>query len=249
MKFTTIIIDDEALARDRVRAFLSSDPDVSILAEADNGLVALEAIRRHRPDVIFLDIQMPEMDGFSLLAELSPSEMPIIIFTTAYDEYAIKAFDFHALDYLLKPFSKERFLTALERAKELLTTPENISKKIDALLTDIPQKTITRFCIKDQGSMHFVPLSTILWIESAGNYAEIHDTQRSHLLRQTMTQLENQLPQHDFIRISRSAIIRIGAISEVRSYTKGEHHVVLTSGAKVKATIPLKELQEKLEQF
>ena len=248
MAISTIIIDDEPLARERIRAFLSTQPDVTILAEADNGLTALDAIREQRPDLIFLDIQMPEMDGFSLLAELSPAERPIVIFTTAYDEYAIKAFEIHALDYLLKPFSKERLNDALERAKELSSTPAEITKKIDALLTDIPLKTITRLCIKDQGRMHFVPLETIHWIESAGNYAEIHHGQHTHLLRQTMTQLERQLPPNDFIRVSRSAILRLDAITEVRTYTKGEHHVILTSGAKVKATIPIKELQEKLEQ-
>ena len=247
MALSIIIIDDEALARDRVRAFLSTQSEVDILAEADNGLTALNLIRKHHPNVIFLDIQMPEMDGFSLLAELTPAEMPIVIFTTAYDEYAIKAFEIHALDYLLKPFSKDRFNDALERAREQCTAPAEITKKIDALLTDIPQKTITRLCIKDQGRMHFVPLEKIHWIESAGNYAEIHITDHTHLLRETMTQLEKQLPPHDFIRVSRSAIIRIDAILEIRTFTKGEHHVVLTSGAKVKATIPLKELQEKLE--
>jgi len=248
MALTILIIDDETLARARVRSFLNTHANVTILGEADNGFTALQMIHEQKPDVIFLDIQMPEMDGFSLLAELSPEERPIIIFTTAYDEYAIKAFEVHALDYLLKPFSKDRFNIALERAKELVSMPVELTQKIDALLSDIPLKTIKRLCIKDLGRMHFIPLESILWIESAGNYAEIHHGQHTHLLRQTMMQLERQLPPHDFMRISRSAILRLDAITEIRSFTKGEHHVILTSGAKIKATIPLKELQEKLEQ-
>ena len=255
MPLTIIIIDDEPLARDRIRGFLETHPDTQIVAEADNGFTALEMIRSHQPDLIFLDIQMPEMDGFSMLAELAPDERPIIIFTTAYNEYAIKAFDEYALDYLLKPFSKERFNHAMERvvARTNPANPQNppandLTEKLDALLSSIPRPAITRLCIKDQGRMTFIQLTDILWIESAGNYAEIHDATRTYLMRETMTKLENQLPSQDFIRISRSAIVQLNAISEIRSNAKGDHHVTLTSGIKIKATILLKDLQTRLEQ-
>jgi two-component system LytT family response regulator len=256
MPLTTIIIDDEALARDRIRNFLKShEKEITLVAEADNGYSALEVIRSHRPDLIFLDIQMPEMDGLSMLAELASDERPSIIFITAYDEYAVKAFELHALDYLLKPFSRERFNATIERAKQECATPLNLTEKLDALLNHLPTTSppspaplTTRLTIKDQGRMYFVNLDDILWIEAAGNYAEIHDSQRTHLLRETMTHLEKRLPPEDFIRVNRSAIVRIDAIAEIRSYAKGDYYVTLTSGTKVKSTIPLKDLQTKLEQ-
>lgn len=255
MPISIIIIDDEPLARRRIRGLLEAHPDSHIVEEADNGLSALEVIRSHRPDLIFLDIQMPEMDGFMMLAELAPDERPAIIFTTAYNEYAIKAFDEHALDYLLKPFSKERFNDAMAQvvARMQTTNPQNtppndLTEKLDALLSSIPRPAITRLCIKDQGRMTFIHLTDILWIESAGNYAEIHDASRTYLMRETMTKLEKQLPSQDFVRISRSAIVRTDAISEIRSNARGDHHVTLTSGIKIKATILLKDLQAKLEQ-
>jgi len=251
MSLTAIIIDDESLARERVRGFLKFHTDIELVAEADNGISALNAIRTHHPNLIFLDIQMPEMDGFSLLAELSPEERPIIIFTTAYDEYALKAFDVHAIDYLLKPFSRSRFNEAVERAKEQCGTPPHLNDKLEHLLNQLPSTpshpTATRLTIKDQGRMYFINLDQIIWIEAAGNYAEIHDSERTHLLRETMTHLEKRLPTEDFIRLNRSAIVRISAISEIRAYAKGEHYVTLTAGTKVKSTIPLKELQDKLE--
>jgi len=254
MSLTTIIIDDESLARERVRGFLNLHSDLEIVAEADNGLSALEAIRTHHPDIIFLDIQMPEMDGFTLLAELSPEERPVIIFTTAYDEYAIKAFEVHAIDYLLKPFGKDRFNEAVERAKKQCGPSSQLDNQLELLLSKLPaanqpQETpaLTRITIKEQGRMYFIDLNQIIWIEAAGNYAEIHDSERTHLLRETMTHLEKRLPAKDFIRINRSAIVRIGAILDIRAYARGEHYVSLTSGAKVKSTIPLRELQEKLE--
>jgi two-component system LytT family response regulator len=243
-----IIIDDEPLARERIKNFLNAyGEEVTIVAEADNGLSGLDVICSHHPDLVFLDIQMPEMDGFSMLGSLSPDERPNIIFTTAYDEYAVKAFEIHALDYLPKPFSKERFNAAMAHCQKELAHPADFQEKLDSLMSTMAPPAITRLSIKDQGRMFFVPLGDIHWIESAGNYVVVHTAESNHIMRETMTQLENQLPEKDFTRVSRSAIVRLDVISEISSVSKGDHHMVLTSGTKIKMTIPLKQLQLKLE--
>lgn len=248
-KMKIIIIDDEPLARERIRNFLKVyGEDVTIVAEADNGLSGLDVIRSHHPDLVFLDIQMPEMDGFSMLGQLSSEERPSIIFTTAYDEYAVKAFEIHALDYLLKPFSKERFKVSMERCQKELAHPEDLQAKLDSFMSTMAPPAITRLSIKDQGRMIFIALEDIHWIESAGNYVVIHTAKSNHVMRETMAQLESQLPIRDFTRVSRSAIVRLDAASEVSSVSKGEHHIVLVSGTRIKTSMSLKELQTKLEQ-
>lgn len=249
MKKRTIIIDDESLARDRIRGFLNAyADDVSIVAEAENGLKGLELIRTHQPDFVFLDIQMPEMDGFAMLKALESEDRPGVIFTTAYDEYAVKAFEVHALDYLLKPFSKGRFADAMQRVMEKGPSSSELQARLDSLLSTIQRPGLTRLSIKDQGRVYFVPLDQIDWIESAGNYVVIHTADRTHIMRETMASLERQLPVDEFMRVSRSAIVRLSAVTEVRSVSKGENHVILDSGASIKASTNLKELQVRLEQ-
>ncbi|NWK54340.1 response regulator transcription factor [Verrucomicrobiaceae bacterium N1E253] len=250
MNLKIAIIDDESIARDRVRRFLESHmTNIQIIGEAGNGIQGLEIIRQHQPDLIFLDIQMPEMDGFAMLAELLPDERPYVIFTTAYDEYAIKAFEIHALDYLLKPYTKERFDSALERM--ITVSPQNggIQKKLESLLAQAAPPSISRLVIKDQGRVMFVPLDQIDWIESAGNYVIVHTHDKSHMMRETMTEMERKLPEVDFFRVSRSAIVRADQIMELRTVSKSESQVVLNSKAKVKTTLPLKELQAKLNHL
>lgn len=248
MKTRVIIIDDESLARERIKNFLSHlEEEISIVAEADNGLSGLDAIREYNPDLIFLDIQMPEMDGFTMLEQLAPDERPRVIFTTAFDEYAIKAFEVHALDYLLKPFSKERFLSSIDHVLEYDSSSVQIQQKLETLLSSMNRPAISRLSIKDQGRVYFIQLDEVQWIESAGNYVVIHLEESNHIMRETMTHLERQLPEGDFIRISRSAIVRLDVITELGTNAKGEHQIVLSSGVKLKTTHSLKELQAKLE--
>ena len=243
-----IIIDDEPLARERIRKFLNAYAEEwTVVAEAENGLSGLDKIRTHQPDLIFLDIQMPEMDGFSMLAHLSADERPNIIFTTAYNEYAVKAFEVQALDYLLKPFSKERFNAAMERYQKELAEPDGFQEKLNSLISTMDPPSMTRLTIKDQGRIFFIALVDIHWIESAGNYVVVHTAESNHIMRETMSQLENKLPEKDFVRVSRSALVRMDTISEISSVSRGEHYLLLTSGTKIKMTIPLKQLQAKLE--
>lgn len=251
MKTRVMIIDDEALARERIRRFLSScDETIEIVAEAEHGRDGLSAIQEHQPDLIFLDIQMPEMDGFEMLSRLDSTQRPAVIFTTAYDEYAIKAFEVHALDYLLKPFSRERLLLSLERVR--ISQPEaegGLQQKLDALLEQIQRPEVTRLSIKDQGRVHFLDLDRIHWIESAGNYVVVHHEGGNDIMRETMTHLENLLPEQDFVRLSRSAIVRLDAVVEIGGGAKGDQQVVLSSGEKIKSSMSLKELQQRMERL
>lgn len=248
MNTRTIIIDDEQLARDRIRSFVDGFADnITIVAEAKNGHEGLDAIRKYQPDFIFLDIQMPEMNGFEMLESLTPEERPKVIFTTAFDEYAIKAFEVHALDYLLKPFDKERFLASIDRVQQSAPEIVDLQKQLSSLLSSVKKPAVTRLSIKDQGRIYFVPLEKIEWIESAGNYVVVHENGSNHIMRETMTHLESLLPESDFMRISRSAIVRVDAVSELNHSSKGDLQVVLLSGAKVKSSMSPKELHARID--
>jgi two-component system LytT family response regulator len=238
MKLRTVIVDDESLARDRIRDMLEREPDVELVGEADGGAQAIEMIRRERPDLVLLDVQMPEVDGFAVLDELDRAgdPLPEVVFVTAHDEHALKAFDAHALDYLLKPFRPERFADALERAREALARPsrDELERSIRRILGRLPADPARdHFVVRSPGRVRLVPLNEVDWIESAGNYVMLHCGKESHLLRETMAELETRLEASRWVRTHRTALVRMDRVREVRSSPSGDGRIRLESGADV----------------
>jgi two-component system, LytTR family, response regulator len=244
-----LIVDDEVLARRRIRNLLRGRVDFAVVGECANGHEALSAIRRHAPDLVFLDVQMPDLDGFGALEELTADELPVIIFVTAYDQYAVRAFEFHALDYLLKPFDDERFEKTLEWARAQLEQQRfrQLSERMFALLEDhqgrsksgagktsAAPKPLSRLIVKSAGRVFFIRAEDIDWIEAEGYYARLHVGGKSHLLRETLTNLESQLDQNRFLRIHRSTIVNLERIRELQTQSHGEFTVVLNDGTQLK---------------
>lgn len=240
MEIRTLIVDDEPLARQRVRDLLESAADVRVVGECADGEVALEAIEREEPELLFLDIQMPEVDGFELLEALAPERMPVVVFVTAYDEFALRAFEAHAIDYLLKPFYRPRFEAALERARAqvLHRRERGTDARLRELLDSLPDRRRhpERFVIRNGPRIFFVRTEEVDWIGAEGNYARLHVGERSHLLRETMTRLEERLDPARFLRVSRSAIVNVDRIVEVQALAKGSYVLLLRSGAKVESS-------------
>lgn len=244
-KIRTLIIDDEPLARRNIRLLLEKDPQIEILEECRNGREAVKAINTLAPDLIFLDIQMPEMDGFDVLERVGPERIHAIIFVTAFDQYALKAFDVHALDYLLKPFDDERFAHALERAKSQIEAREidRVSKRLLALLEEREgernaskqqQSYLTRLMIKISGRVVLLKVDEIDFIEADGNYARLHVGSKAHLLRERMHDLEARLDPAKFVRIHRSVIVNLDRIKEMHPHFNGDYVVVLEDGRELK---------------
>lgn len=240
MKIRTLIVDDEPLARERLRKFLQSQPDIEIVAECADGAEALAAARSEKPDLIFLDVQMPELDGFGVVAGLDMDPLPAVIFVTAYDRFALKAFEVHALDYLLKPFDRERFQIALDRARKLVEqrATGDLNRRLSSLITDLkPQqaepKYLDRIAVKTEGRVLFFKIDDIDWIEAADNYVSIHIGNEEHLHRETMASLETKLPPTRFLRISRSTIVNIERIKEMQPMFHGDYAVILKNGARL----------------
>jgi two-component system, LytTR family, response regulator len=254
VKIRTLIVDDEPLGRERVRTLLRGDPEIEIVGEAADGHKALAAIRKLKPDLLFLDVQMPEMDGFAVLEALEAEEMPVVIFVTAYDRYAVQAFEVHALDYLLKSFDRERFAAAAARAKQELTRrkTEGLNPRLAALLEELQarKKYITRLVIHSGGRISFLRAEEIDWIEAADNYARLHVGRESHLLRETMQSLERRLDPVKFARIHRSTIVNVDRIAELQSLFHGDYAVRLRDGTELTLSRGYREkLQEPLGQF
>ncbi|HWF87691.1 MAG TPA: LytTR family DNA-binding domain-containing protein [Pyrinomonadaceae bacterium] len=244
-KIKTIIVDDEPLARRNLRLLLERDPQIEILDECRNGREAIKAINTLSPDLIFLDIQMPEMDGFDVLAHVGPEHIQAIIFVTAFDQYALKAFDVHALDYLLKPFDDERFARALERAKSQIAAREinQLSERLLALLEEREterkgakrdERYLTRLMIKAASRMMLLKVDEIDFIEADGNYAKLHVGRKTHLLREKMNDLEGRLDPGKFVRIHRSIIVNLDRIKELHPHFNGDYVVVLEDGRQLK---------------
>lgn len=248
----TIIVDDEPLARERVRTLLAEETDVELLAECASGAEAVAAVKKHKPDLMFLDIQMPEMDGFQVLRELTPP-LPAVIFVTAFNEHAVQAFEAQALDYIMKPFKVARFRAALDRAREQLarSQPDDSTKRLLALLEaqNATAKTeyLTRIAVRDGSRVKFVKTSAIDWIEASGNYVVLHAGKENHIVRETLAAFEAQLSPKEFVRLSRSAIVNLDRVQQVEPAFDDEHVVVLTNGSKLPMTRGLRELQEKLK--
>jgi two-component system LytT family response regulator len=231
MKIRTLIVDDEPLARMRIRDLLKHESDVEIIGESGNGLEAVSTIQDESPDLIFLDVQMPEMDGFEVLKTVSVRKMPQVIFVTAYDQYTLRAFEVHALDYLLKPFDRPRFEKALNRAKEYIHLKKNdgFNHRLRELLQEVKSesKYVDRFIIKSEGRIFFLKSSEIDWIEAAGNYVTIHTGSDAYTQRETMGGLEKKLDPKKFMRIHRSKIVNIDRIKEMKPWFRGEYVIVL----------------------
>jgi len=218
-----LVVDDEPLARSNVTVLLRLDPDVDLLGECSSGIEALTQIRRMRPDLLFLDVQMPECDGFDVLELLGGAMPPAVVFVTAHDEYALRAFEAGALDYLLKPFDDARFRRALDRAKATLA---------HSRLT--PPRTSSRLVVKDRGEVLFVKVADIDWIEAANYYACVHVGARTHVLRRSLLDLESELDATLFCRIHRAAIVNLERIRSLVLKDDGEYEVVLGTGARLR---------------
>jgi two-component system, LytTR family, response regulator len=230
----TIVADDENLARKKLRLLLSSEAGVDVVAECSNGRQTLAAVQAHRPDLLLLDIQMPDLDGFEVIEELSGGELPVIIFTTAYDQYAIRAFEAHALDYLLKPFNQDRLHRALERVKaELLKTHEHsVKTRILDLLgrTKSESQQLRRLVIRTAGRVVFLEIDEVDWIEAAANYVKLHVGKDSFLIREGIGHFSAKLDPDRFVRIHRSSIVNVRRIRELQPCDSGEYIAVLRDG-------------------
>lgn len=250
MKIRTLIVDDESLARDRLRQLLAKETEVELVGECSDGREAVAMIQSAKPDLVFLDVQMPELDGFSVLAELEGKPMPVIVFVTAHDKFALRAFEVHAVDYLLKPFDRERFQKALVRALEQVKHREGhaLIKRQTALLAELKPaaKTPDRIAVKSGGSILWVNLADVDWIGSADNYAELHVGAKSHLLRETLSALEARLDPKQFVRISRSIIVNAKRIKELKRLFYGGCEITLQDGAKLMLS---RRYRDKLEQL
>ena len=238
-KISALIVDDEPLARLLLRQLLDKHRDIEVLAECGNGQDALAAIRAHAPDLVFLDVQMPQMNGFALLREIGADQMPHVVFVTAYDQYAVQAFDVHALDYLLKPFDEERFDRALDRARQRVAKEDrgsDLHERILGLLAEreAQGRPADRFLVKTDERMFFVPAADVEWIEAQGNYVYLHVGKDKHLLRHALASLEKQLDPRRFQRIQRAAVVNVDAIRELQPWFRGEFRVILKSGAELK---------------
>jgi two-component system LytT family response regulator len=258
MKLTALIVDDEPLARERIRTLLATEPDIEVIGECADGRSALASLRQRLPDILFIDVQMPELTGLAVLRELG-KKPAVVIFVTAFDEHAVNAFEVHALDYLLKPFKPARLRAALVRAREQLakkTSTDDATARLLALLEsrqaggpspDAAPAHVTRFSVRDRDRTRFVKVTDIDWIEASGNYVVMHAGKENFVLRETLAAVEAQVSPKEFFRMNRSALARLDRVREVEPAFNDEHVVVLTTGARIPLTRGVRELQERLK--
>jgi two-component system LytT family response regulator len=236
-KIRTLIVDDEPLAREGVRMLIEDDAEIEVVGECANGHQAISAFTERKPDLVFLDVQMPEMTGFEVLEAVSGERLPVVIFVTAYDKYALRAFEVHALDYLLKPFTRERFHAALERAKAQIRrrTDHELNRTLRSLLEDMRQDKhyLERLVIKTDGRIFFLDVEEIDWIEAAENYVRLHAGRESHLVHGTMNKLASRLNPAQFLRIHRSTIVNLKKIKQLEPLFHGEYVVTLQDGTQL----------------
>lgn len=236
-KFRALIVDDEPLARERIRTLLRKEPDIEVAAECGDGSRAVTAIEKHRPDLVFLDVQMPAADGFDVVEAIGAEQMPAVIFVTAYDKYALRAFDVHALDYLLKPFDRARFRESLERARAQIRRARDgeVSERLLALLGSIraKQQHRERLVVREGGRIFFLRAEEIDWIEAAGNYLRLRAGRHSHLIRETMAGIEAQLDPAKFARIHRSTIVNLDRVRELLPGPHGDSTLLLRDGTRL----------------
>ena len=248
MNLRAVIADDEPPARERLRHLLRDEPDIEIVAECADGPAAVDAVTEQAPDLLFLDIQMPGLDGFGVLEALPKDRLPAVIFTTAWDQHALRAFDAHALDYLLKPFKPARFREALQRARDHAARRDDgaDTRRLLELLASRTARHLSRLPVKSGDKVAFVRAEAIESIESAGNYIVVHAEGREHVLRETLSELESQLDPARFLRVSRSAIVNLDHVRELQPLFKGDHAVILRSGRSVPMTRGLREVERAL---
>lgn len=237
MKIRVLIVDDEPLARRKLRRFLNAESAFEIIGECADGSRAVTAIEEQKPDLLFLDMQMPEMNGLDVVQAVGPQRMPLVVFVTAHDQYAVKAFEVNALDYLLKPVSRERFQSAVARARTQLDHgPSNdVGQRLHALLQRLQSgpEFSRRLMVKSEGRVIFLSIDEIDWIESAHNYLVLHVGKKNHLIRETMDSLEARLDPEHFVRIHRSTMVNIERIQEMHPWVRGEHAVLLRDGTRL----------------
>ena len=246
---TAIIADDEPLARERVRSVLKDEPDVEIVAECADGAQALKETQKRQPDLLFLDVQMPRLNGFEVLKALSPGPIPVVIFTTAHDEHAIRAFEFNALDYLLKPFTEARFKMSLQRARARLEkSSRQADPQLKALLSQLhaPVAGGGRIFVRSSERILFLKPDEIARVEAAGNYVVLHSGKEQHIIRETISAMEARLASAGFMRISRSVIVNLACIREIQPAGSGRYSLLLKNGTRLDMTCSLGELQARL---
>ncbi len=251
-KIRTLIVDDEPLAREGVEAMLVADPEIEIVGLCADGQSALTAIRGQRPELVFLDVQMPKRDGFAVLSELKPAERPRVIFVTAYDQYAVKAFDFFAVDYLLKPFQDGRFAAALARAKSEIRQAgtEDLVRRVDQLLVHLagpnrakgggvaaPASSDERpdhLVVKAGGDLHFIKTQEIIWIEAQGDFVKVQTTGQARLVRETLQNFQGRLDGAKFMRTHRSFVVNVAHVRQVTPALYGDYSIIMSDGSKLR---------------
>ena len=229
-----IIIDDESPARDLIRHYLQAYPDIEIVGEADNGFTAMKLIREQTPHLIFLDVQMPKLTGFEMLELID--DPPAIIFSTAFDQYAIRAFETNAVDYLLKPFSQDRFDAAVQKALARIQSGSSAQPALQTFRDTAAPASLTRIAVKDRQQIHVIPVDDIYFIEADGDYVKLHTARSAYLKEKTMKYFEENLPSQQFIRIHRSYIVNVNEVSKIELYEKDSYRVHLKSGELLKAS-------------
>lgn len=252
MSVRAIIVDDEPLARERVRTLLTGESDIEIIAECSNGVEALKATHEKKPDLLFLDVQMPRLNGFEVIEALEPAEIPVVIFTTAHDEHAIRAFEVNALDYLLKPFTEARFKTAIQRARDQLARNgrHDRSSQLAGLVNHVHAAAPGggRILVRSPERIVFLKPDEIDHVEAAGNYVVLHVGKDRHIVRETTAAMEARLASAGFMRISRSLIVNLTRIREVQPIGPSQYSVLLKNGTRLDMTCSLSELQTRLAQ-
>jgi two-component system, LytTR family, response regulator len=245
-----LIVDDEPLARAHLRKLIAADPEVEVVGECGNGRDAVAAILERTPDLVFLDIQMPELDGFEVVRQVGASRMPAVVFVTAYNEYALRAFEVYALAYLLKPVDRSRFAHVLERAKgqARLAAPSELESRLTALLEQGGERgrPDDRLAIKVEGRILFVRIDDIDWVEAEDNHVRLHVGPRTHVVRGTLTALERRLPAPRFLRAHRSAMVNVDRITEVQPWFGGDYVLILADGTRITSG---RTYRERVQEF
>lgn len=250
MILRALVVDDEMLARKALLRLLKNEPGISVVGQCSDGESAVETIRRLKPDLVFLDVQMPEMDGFRVVETVGVEHMPMTVFVTAYDRYALNAFDVNAVDYLLKPFAPDRLGRALERVRSraLRRHDKEAVQRLFSLLEHTRSQTdyVQRLTVSVHGRISFVPVADIDWIGAEGNYVRLHVARRSYDVRETMQALAEKLDPHNFVRIHRSTIVNVHRIREIQPWFQGGHIVILQSGEELRMSRYQREAVERL---
>jgi two-component system LytT family response regulator len=245
-----LIAEDEPLAREKIKTLLESEPEIEIIGECADGRETVSAIARQSPELLFLDVQMPELDGFGVVEAVGAERMPVVIFVTAYNQYALRAFEAHALDYLLKPFDRERFQKALQRAKAQIERARAgaLNERLLALLAGLKAepKVLERLVLKSGGRVFFLRAEEIDWVEAAGNYVRLHAGREAHLLRETINGLAAKLDPGQFLRIHRSTIVNLERIKELHPLFHGEYVITRQDGTQLTSSRGYREQLHKL---